>query len=133
MSLVLPVSRSWCPSLHPALLNDPTGRDGHLAAVGRQHHGQRRPGVLVAEHIPGDVHLRAALLAGVAASVHRQPAREGMLAAAARHQVAMRLSGFPVDRQQHAHRAAGPDAGQCVLDEPRGQPRGGLYGGLVMT
>ena len=38
---------------------------------------------VVAENKPGDVHLWSSVLAGVAASAHRQPTREGTLATAA--------------------------------------------------
>jgi hypothetical protein len=96
-----------------------------VAAVGRQHLGLRQPGVLVVEHILRDIQLRAVLLARVAAATHFQPARERILAAAARHQVLVRLGGLPVGAMQHTNRAAGPDTSQRVLDKLHGQPTRG--------
>jgi hypothetical protein len=51
-------------------------RRRHLAAFGFQYPGQRRSDVFIAEHVPRDIHLRAGPFAGVAATMHRQPARE---------------------------------------------------------
>lgn len=74
---------------------------------------------------------RAVLLAGVAAAVHFQSARERIFAAAARHQASVRLGGLPIGPQEHAHCAAGPDPSQRVRNKPRGQPTRRAVGAMA--